>query len=115
MEWYIKVLKNYVGFEGRARRMEYWMFMLVNLVIVLVIRMLENLLGIEGAIGFIYSLAILIPSIAVSIRRLHDTGRSGWWILIGFVPVIGILVLLVFYCLDGEPNDNEHGPDPKRL
>ena len=115
MEWYIKVLEHYVDFEGRARRMEYWMFVLINLFIILGLGLLEALIGTGGVIGSLYSLAILIPSIAVSVRRLHDTGRSGWWILIGFIPVIGTLVLLIFYCLDGEPGDNEWGPDPKRL
>jgi uncharacterized membrane protein YhaH (DUF805 family) len=114
VEWYIKVLENYAEFEGRARRMEYWMFVLINLFILIGIRMLDMLLGLDGVIGFFYGLAILIPSIAVSVRRLHDTGRSGWWILIGIIPVLGTLVLLVFYCLDGDPGDNEYGPDPIR-
>jgi uncharacterized membrane protein YhaH (DUF805 family) len=114
MEWYIKVLENYAVFEGRARRMEYWMFVLINLFIVVGARLLDSALGLGGAIGFLYGLAILIPSIAVSVRRLHDTGRTGWWILLGLVPVIGTLVLLVFYCLGGDPGDNEYGPDPIR-
>jgi uncharacterized membrane protein YhaH (DUF805 family) len=114
MEWYIKVLENYAVFEGRARRMEYWMFVLINLFIVIGAGLLDTALGLGGTIGFLYGLAIFIPSIAVSVRRLHDTGRTGWWILIGLIPLIGTLVLLVFYCLGGDPGDNEYGPDPIR-
>jgi uncharacterized membrane protein YhaH (DUF805 family) len=112
MEWYVKVLRNYAEFEGRARRMEYWMFILVNLVILFMLGVLEFLFGLSGTLASLYSLAILIPGIAVSVRRLHDTDRSGWWILIGFIPLLGILVLLVFYCTGGDPGDNDFGPDP---
>ena len=118
MQWYLKVIKNYLGFSGRAHRTEFWMFVLVNLVICIVIGMVEGVLGIRsaetgvGPLTSLYSLAVLLPSIAVAIRRLHDIGRSGWWLLIGFVPVVGGLVLLVFYCLDSVP-DNEYGPNPK--
>lgn len=114
MEWYLKVLRNYAEFEGRARRMEYWMFVLVNLGVLFVLGMLEHLVGLPSVLVSLYSLAILIPSIAVSVRRLHDTDRSGWWILIGFIPLIGTLVLLVFYCFGGDPGDNDFGPDPIR-
>ena len=115
MDWYLKVLQNYAEFEGRAQRMEYWMFVLVNLLVLFALNVIGYLLGLDEVLGFLYSLAILIPSIAVSVRRLHDTDRSGWWILIGIIPLIGALILLVFYCLDGDVGDNYHGPDPKRL
>jgi uncharacterized membrane protein YhaH (DUF805 family) len=115
MEWYLKVLRDYAEFEGRARRMEYWMFILVNLLVLLAISLVEFLLGLGGTLSFLYSLAILIPSVAVSVRRLHDIGRSGWWILIGIIPVLGALVLLVFYCIDSDPGDNEYGADPRRF
>jgi uncharacterized membrane protein YhaH (DUF805 family) len=115
MEWYLKVLRNYAEFEGRARRMEYWMFILFNLLVLLGVGLLEFLLGLDGTISLLYSLAVLIPGVAVSVRRLHDIGRSGWWILLGIIPVLGTLVLLFFYCIDGEPGDNEYGADPKRL
>ena len=115
MEWYLKVLRNYAEFEGRAQRMEYWMFILFNLLVLFGIGMIEFLLGLGGILGLLYSLAVITPSIAVSVRRLHDTGRGGWWILIGVIPVLGALILLVFYCIDGEPGDNEYGADPKRL
>ena len=114
MEWYLKVLRNYAEFEGRARRMEYWMFVLVNMGILFILGLLEYLVGLPKVLISLYSLAMLIPSIAVSVRRLHDTDRSGWWILIGFIPLIGTLVLLIFYCIGGDPDDNDFGPDPIR-
>ena len=115
MEWYIKVLENYAVFDGRAQRMEYWMFFLINFFVLCGIGLLEYLILTGGIIGTLYGLAVLIPSIAVSIRRLHDTGRSGWWILLSLIPLLGALVLLIFYCIDGEPGENAYGPDPKRL
>ncbi len=115
MDWYLKVLKNYVGFSGRARRKEYWMFVLFNLIVSAGLVILEFILDIKSVLTVIYSLAILLPSLAVTFRRLHDTGRSGWWILIGLIPFIGGIVLLVFDCLDSEPNDNQYGPNPKQF
>lgn len=115
MDWYLKVLKNYVGFSGRARRKEYWMFVLFNLIVSAGLVILEFILDIKSVLTVIYSLAILLPSLAVTFRRLHDTGRSGWWILIGLIPFIGGIVLLVFDCLDSESNDNQYGPNPKQF
>lgn len=120
MDWYLKVIRNYVGFSGRARRKEYWMFVLFNIIISIVLAMVDGMLGLKvggeqgaGLLGLIYSLAILLPSIAVGVRRLHDTGRSGWWMLIAFVPFIGFIVLIVFFVLDSQPGSNEYGPNPK--
>ena len=121
MNWYVEVLKKYAVFTGRARRKEYWMFTLFNCIIACAIgvvmgifgAMSETMSGIAFGLLLLYCLAILIPSLAVAVRRLHDTGRSGWWILISFVPFIGTIVLLVFYVLDGQPGDNEYGPNPK--
>ena len=113
MNWYLEVLKKYAVFNGRARRKEYWMFFLFNLIILLVIGFVEGLFGSPGIIGVLYSLAILIPGIAVSVRRLHDTGRSGWWLLIGFIPLLGVIVLLVFMVLDSKPGENQYGANPK--
>lgn len=113
MEWYLAVLKNYAGFSGRARRTEYWMFLLFNMIIALVLGVVDGLFGSPGVLGTIYSLAVFIPSIAVSMRRLHDTGRSGWWMLIGFVPLIGAIVLLIFFAQDSMQGDNQYGPSPK--
>jgi len=113
MEWYLAVLKNYVGFEGRARRKEFWMFTLVNFIVYIVLNILSSFIGILAVLGFLYSLGTLLPSLAVSVRRLHDTGRCGWWVLIGFVPLIGWLVMLYFCVLDSQPGANEYGPNPK--
>ncbi len=112
MEWYLKVITNYVGFTGRARRTEYWMFVLINFLIGIALSIVEAVVGLSGYLSGIYSLAIFLPSLAVVVRRLHDTGRSGIWILIGLVPLIGAIVLLIFMCLDSE-GDNPYGPSPK--
>ncbi len=113
MNWYIEVLKKYAVFSGRARRKEYWMFFLFNIIISFVLGFIEGLAGLPGALSGLYSLAVLIPGIAVSVRRLHDTNRSGWWLLIGLVPFIGAIVLLIFMLQDGQPGDNRYGPNPK--
>lgn len=120
MHWYLKVLRNYVGFEGRARRKEYWMFVLFNVIAAIVAMVLDNVLGLAssqyagyGPIYGLYLLAVLLPSLAVGVRRLHDTDRSGWWMLLGFVPILGAIVLLVFMVIEGTPGPNRFGPDPK--
>jgi uncharacterized membrane protein YhaH (DUF805 family) len=132
VNWYVKVLKQYVDFSGRARRREYWMFILVNIVIVIVLSLIDTMLGTGGfratsgggsfyaanSLGLLsglYSLAVLLPTIAVTVRRLHDTDRTGWWILLGFIPIIGGIVLLVFYVLEGTQGANRYGPDPKSV
>jgi len=114
MDIYLSVLRKYVEFSGRAKRREYWTFVLISLVISLILSFIDRMLGLSteqgvGLLSGIYSLAVLLPSLAVTVRRLHDTGRSGWWILIGLVPIIGWVVLLVFMLLDSTA-DNEHGP-----
>jgi uncharacterized membrane protein YhaH (DUF805 family) len=114
MDWYIKVLKNYANFEGRARRQEYWMFLLINLIIIIVLGVIDGLIGDSGILGMIYSLAVFIPSLAVGIRRLHDIGKTGWWILISFIPIIGFFVLIYFFVQDGEP-ENQWGQNPKAV
>jgi uncharacterized membrane protein YhaH (DUF805 family) len=119
MQWYLKVLRQYADFEGRARRTEYWMFALFHVIIVIVLEVLDNLLGLafmQGTAGWLtllYTLALLLPALGVSIRRLHDTGRSGWWVLIGLVPLVGAIVLIVFLATEGNRGPNAYGPDPK--
>ncbi|MEP3561881.1 MAG: DUF805 domain-containing protein [Marinobacter sp.] len=121
MNWYLEVLKKYAVFSGRARRKEYWFFILFNIIISLVLGAIDGVMGSYsetagvGLLGGIYSLAVLIPGIAVTVRRLHDTGRSGWWFLIVLVPVIGALVLLVFMVLDSKPEQNQYGANPKQV
>ncbi len=119
MDWYIRVLKKYAVFSGRARRKEYWMFFLINLIISIGFGIIDAMLGTfnaetgAGLFETLYSLAVLVPGIAVTVRRLHDTDRSGWWLLIALIPLIGWAVLLVFMLLDGTPGPNRFGPDPK--
>lgn len=123
MHWYTDVLRQYATFTGRARRQEFWMFVLINVAVSLVLALVDNLLGLRfgtepataGILGTIYSLAVLLPSLAVAVRRLHDTGRSGWWLLIGLIPLIGGIVLIVFYALEGRPGPNAHGENPKTV
>ena len=113
MNWYLEVLKKYAVFSGRARRQEYWMFVLFNFIIAIVLGIIEGIIGIPGILSTLYMLAVLLPSIAVSVRRLHDTDRTGWWLLIGFVPVIGFIVLLIFMVMDSTAGENQYGPNPK--
>lgn len=119
MSWYLKVLRNYVGFSGRARRQEYWFFVLFNFIITLALIFVDALIGALnpqtgiGVLSGLYSLAVFIPTFAVTVRRLHDTSRTGWWLLIAFIPLIGAIVLLVFMFLDSTSGTNEYGPDPK--
>ena len=119
MGWYIEALKKYAVFGGRSRRKEYWYFVLFSVIVSLVLSAIDALLGTfssstnVGLLGGIYGLAIIVPSIAVSVRRLHDIDRTGWWILINLVPIVGSIVLLVFYVLDGTPGQNRFGPNPK--
>lgn len=119
MNWYLEVLRKYAVFTGRARRKEYWFFLLFNVLISFVLGLIDNMLGLVmtnagiGVLGGLYALAVIIPTIAVTIRRLHDSDRPGWWILLAFVPVIGSLVLLIFMVLDGNQGRNRYGEDPK--
>ena len=119
MQWYLGVLKKYAQFSGRARRKEYWYFVLFNMIFSFVLAMIDNQTGTlnpESGLGLlsgIYSLAVLIPSIAVAFRRLHDTGRSAWWLLIGLIPLIGWIVIIVFFVQDSQEGENEYGVSPK--
>ncbi|HDI9118718.1 TPA: DUF805 domain-containing protein [Escherichia coli] len=113
MQWYLSVLKNYVGFSGRARRKEYWMFTLINAIVGAIINVIQLILGLElPYLSMLYLLATFLPVLALAIRRLHDTDRSGWALLF-FVPFIGWLVLLVFFCTEGTSGSNRYGNDPK--
>lgn len=114
MKWYISVLKQYAVFSGRARRTEYWMFVLCNVIVMLLLGMVDKLIGGDNElISSIYSLAVLLPSLAVAARRLHDTDRSGWWLLLGLIPIIGTLVLIYFMVCNGQQGPNRFGDDPK--
>lgn len=137
MEWYLKCLRQYADFSGRARRKEYWMFILFNAIISFVLGFIDELLGLN-LLSYIYALVIFIPSLAVSVRRLHDIGRCGWWYLLPMVPFIGLsallafgsftssaaiilglaalgtgILMLVWFCTDSEGGSNKWGPNPK--
>ena len=119
MSWFVEALKKYAVFSGRSRRKEYWYFILFAASISIVLNIIDGLIGAYertagvGLLSTIFSLAILIPSIAVTVRRLHDTDRSGWWVLISLVPLIGWIVLLVFTVQESTPGSNRYGPNPK--
>lgn len=119
MEWYLKVIRQYADFNGRARRKEYWMFILFNLIFAIAAMLLDTLLGINFAEGtggplyILYALFALIPGLAVAVRRLHDIGKSGWMLLIAFIPLIGAIWLIVLMCTDSDSGSNEYGPNPK--
>ncbi|HEX5558575.1 MAG TPA: DUF805 domain-containing protein [Gaiellales bacterium] len=110
MHWYTDVIRQYAVFDGRATRPQYWWFALINAVISLVLR-----LAIPGAgliISELYGLAVLLPSIGVAIRRLHDTNRTGWWILVVLIPVVGWVWLIVLLARPGDTGPNQYGPPP---
>ncbi|MUG32923.1 MULTISPECIES: DUF805 domain-containing protein [Psychrobacter] len=131
MDWFLDVIKNkYAKFSGRARRKEYWMFQLFCYIFLCLIFLLTAiglyinntgsfpvlgsiLMGIGSIILTVFMFGLIIPSLALTIRRLHDIGRSGWWILIVAIPYVGPIVLLVFCCLDSESGTNKYGPNPK--
>jgi uncharacterized membrane protein YhaH (DUF805 family) len=107
------VFTQYAGFTGRARRSEYWYFALFGLIVSIVLSLLQQATN-TAWITTIVGLALFLPSLAVAVRRLHDTSRSGWWVLIGLIPVIGAIVLIVFYVQDSQ-GDNQYGPSPKAV
>jgi len=118
ISWYLAALKKYAVFSGRAQRKEYWFFVLFNVLIVLALGFVEGALGIApesdaSVLGMLYILAVLLPIYAVSVRRLHDTGRSGWWILIGFIPLLGGIIFLIFMIQEGDVGQNAYGSNPK--
>jgi uncharacterized membrane protein YhaH (DUF805 family) len=121
MNWYLEVLKKYAVFSGRARRKEYWMFALFNILVAIGLMIVDGVTGtLSAATGYgllsgLYALAVLIPNLAVTVRRLHDTGRSGWWLLLILVPLIGAIVLLVFMVFDSKDGANEYGENPKLI
>jgi uncharacterized membrane protein YhaH (DUF805 family) len=113
MEWYLKALRQYADFEGRARRKEYWMFTLFNLIFAILAVVIDGLIGTGAIIYLFYVLATIIPNLSVSVRRLHDVGKSGWMYLVALIPLVGFIWLLVLFATDSQPGDNEYGPNPK--
>lgn len=121
MNWYLQVLRNYANFSGRARRKEYWMFALFNMIFAVGLMVADNMLGLAaepfgyGPLYGLYTLFVLLPGLAVMVRRLHDVGKSGWMALIIFIPLVGAIWLLVLLVMDGEANENQYGPNPKAI
>jgi len=120
MDWYLAVLQKYATFEGRARRKEYWMYALFTTLISIVLMIVDSVAGLTKLAGgqisplnTLYGLAVLIPGLAVMVRRLHDTNHSGFWILILFVPFVGVIILLLWLIKEGDSRSNEFGPNPK--
>ena len=118
MNWYLTVLKKYATFSGRAQRAEYWYFVLFSTIISFVLILLDIMLGTSdsngtGLLSGIYSLAVFIPTLAVSVRRLHDIGKKGWWLLAILIPFIGFILLIIWFATDSK-EDNQYGEDPKK-
>jgi len=115
MNWYLDVLKyKYALFEGRARREEFWMFTLINFIISIVVGLIAGAIGLKF-LSFVYSLIVMVPSLALGARRLHDTNRSGWWQLLNLIPIIGWIVLIIWYATDSEAGSNQYGENPKLI
>lgn len=121
MNWYLAVLKNYAGFSGRARRKEYWMFVLFNMIFIIIASILDNILGTTvgvlpyGVFYFLYVLAVFVPGLAVAVRRLHDVGKSGWMMFIVLIPLVGAIWLIVLMVTDSVSGENEYGLNPKEI
>lgn len=119
MHWIIGPFKKYAVWQGRAQRAEYWYFVLFTLLANIALTMIDAVAGTldqqtgYGLLSGLFALLVFLPSLAVFVRRLHDTGRSGWWFWLGLIPLIGAIVLLVFMCLDSDPESNDYGPSPK--
>ncbi len=107
-------LSNYVLFTGRARRSEYWYFALFYFLVLIVAAILDGIIGTYPLLYAVAALGLFLPNLGLSIRRLHDTGRSGWFILLGLIPIVGPIILIVWYCSDSGP-DNQYGPNPKGM
>jgi uncharacterized membrane protein YhaH (DUF805 family) len=114
LKWYLLALKKYKDFDGRAKRNEYWYFVLFSFLITLILGIIDRVIGLTlpgsgvGLLGGLYSLAVLLPNVAAGIRRLHDTGRSGWWLLIAFIPIVGAIVLIVFLAGESQSERNQY-------
>ncbi len=110
--WKVVVLERFAQFVGRAGRAEFWWFLLANFIVSAILSLLGQASTIFAVLGAIYGLAVLIPGIAVSIRRLHDTGKSGWFLLLYLIPLVGFIILIVFFATAGNPGVNQYGPPP---
>jgi len=118
VKWYLEVLQKYAVFSGRARRKEYWLFILFNMLIATALASIDSATGLTKSgyspLSSLYVLAVLVPGVAVAVRRLHDTGHSGWWLLMSLVPLVGAVVLLILMVRDSVSGQNQYGPNPKQ-
>lgn len=112
-DWFLKALKNYVNLNGRARRKEYWFFFLFNMIGVLIAMILDAILGTEVLFYVLYLLAVALPVLGVSVRRLHDIGKSGWWYLVCLIPLVGIVLLFIWFAKEGDAHANQYGQPSK--
>ena len=121
MKYFLYCLQHYADFTGRARRSEYWYFVLFNFIVSILIGLslgvIAGLLNVPALVYLVYlwSLAVFIPSLAVSVRRLHDIGRSGWWLFLSLIPLVGAIILIIWYCTDSQPGANQYGSNPKEM
>lgn len=120
LDYMLMPLRRYADFQGRSRRKEYWFFVLGVVIVAIILDIIERIVGLSGSVGGVYGplmviffLAILVPSIAVQVRRFHDQDKSGWFVLLALIPFIGGLIVLVFMFLEGTRGPNRFGPDPK--
>jgi uncharacterized membrane protein YhaH (DUF805 family) len=113
MHWYLEALRKYADFSGRARRKEFWYFNLFHMLVVLGFMAVDIAVGFDGYLIMIYALAVILPAVAVGVRRLHDTGRSAGWLLIAFIPIVGTVALVIFLVQNSQPHTNDYGPNPK--
>lgn len=112
LDWFVKCLKNYVTFDGRARRKEFWFFMLVSFILGIIVQIIDLILGTDKILNGVLNLALFLPSLAVGARRLHDTGRSGWWQLL-VLTIIGIIPLIIWWASNTKPENNQWGQPAK--
>jgi len=115
MNWYLAAFKKYAQFSGRSRRKEFWMFFLFNIIAAAILGVIDSLVGTNGILAGVYSLIVLIPGLALNIRRLHDVNKSGGFIFINLIPLVGSIWYLVLMCTEGTRGDNKFGPDPKAV
>ncbi|MCH5245682.1 MAG: DUF805 domain-containing protein [Muribaculaceae bacterium] len=117
MNWYVEVLKNYVNFSGRARRSEYWYFALFNAIISIVLTLVGNMIdpSVGKGLSYLYALAVFLPGLGVAIRRMHDIGKSGWYLLLSLIPIVGCIILIIWFCKDSQPGENNWGANPKGM
>lgn len=113
IDWFVKCLKNYANFSGRARRKEYWFFFLTYLIALIITLVIDGILNTDGIISVIFILAMIIPSLSVSIRRLHDINKSGWYWFIQMIPLIGPIITLIWLATDTKPEVNQWGQPAK--